>query len=110
MLIPLDEIDAEGQTYRIIRPDHGNREFVPFHLGIEPYTSLIIRMPQGFERYEQYSVFRRGTVALTQSCCIERKRSRGPQKSGLEQINACPTIHLAFDELQPGVLSLGLAV
>jgi hypothetical protein len=54
VLIPLSEISPEGQTYRIIRPDHGNREYVPFHLGIEPYLSDIIRMSPGFERYEQY--------------------------------------------------------
>jgi hypothetical protein len=56
VLIPLSEIDPEGQTYRIIRPDQDDREFVPFHLGIEPYTSEIIRMPPGFERYERFLV------------------------------------------------------
>jgi len=54
VLIPLSEIDPEGQSYRIIRPDHGNKEFVPFHLAIEPYVSEIIHMPQGFARYDRY--------------------------------------------------------
>jgi hypothetical protein len=54
VLIPLAEISAEGQTYRVVRPDRGNREYVPFHLGIEPYTSQIIHMPPGFVRYEAY--------------------------------------------------------
>lgn len=54
VLIPLSEIDPDGQNYRVIRPDHGNREFVPFHLGIKPYVSDIIRMPPGFERYERF--------------------------------------------------------
>jgi hypothetical protein len=63
-LIPLSEIDPEGQTYRIIRPDHGNREFVPFHLGIEPYVSEIIRMPQGFERYDRYLAHEKAAKAL----------------------------------------------
>jgi hypothetical protein len=35
VLIPLAEISPEGQTYRVIRSDQGNREFVPFHLGSE---------------------------------------------------------------------------
>ena len=64
ILIPLSEIDPEGQNYRVIRPDHGNREFVPFHLGIEPYTSEIIRMPQGFERYERYLAHEKAAKAL----------------------------------------------
>jgi hypothetical protein len=51
ILVPLAEINPEGQTYRIIRD---NREFVPFHLGIEPYISEIVCMPPGFERYEKY--------------------------------------------------------
>jgi hypothetical protein len=50
VLIPLAEINPEGQTYRIIRD---GREFVPFHLGIEPYTSQIVKMPPGFERYDR---------------------------------------------------------
>lgn len=64
VLIPLDEIDPAGQTYRVIRPDHGNREFVPFHLGIEPYTSSIIKMPQGFERYDRYREHEKASKAL----------------------------------------------
>jgi hypothetical protein len=64
VLIPLDEINPEGQTYRIIRPDHGNREFVPFHLGIEPYTSEIIKMQLGFERYERYRAHEKAAKVL----------------------------------------------
>ena len=64
LLIPLSEIDPEGQNYRIIRPDHGNREFVPFHLAIVPYVSEIIRMPQGFERYDRYKVHEKAAKAL----------------------------------------------
>jgi hypothetical protein len=56
VLVPLSEIDPEGQNYRVIRPDHGNCEFVPFHLGIEPYVSEIVCMPPGFERYERFKV------------------------------------------------------
>lgn len=54
VLIALSEINPEGQTYRIIRPDQGNSEYVPFHLGISPYTSEIIGMAAGGERYERY--------------------------------------------------------
>jgi hypothetical protein len=54
VLIPLSEIGDKGQTYRIIRPDQGNREFVPFHLGIAPYVTEIIHMPPGGVRYERY--------------------------------------------------------
>lgn len=64
VLVPLSEINPEGQTYRIIRPDHGNREFIPFHLGIEPYTSSIIRMPQGFDRYDRYLAHEMASKAL----------------------------------------------
>jgi hypothetical protein len=64
VLIPLSEIDPEGQNYRIIRPDHGNREFVPFHLGIEPYTSSIIHMTPGFERYERYVAHEKAAKVL----------------------------------------------
>lgn len=59
VLIPLSEINPAGQTYRIIRPDQGNREYVPFHLGIEPYVSSIVHMPAGFERYERFQVHER---------------------------------------------------
>lgn len=54
VLVPLSDIDPEGQNYRVIRPDQNNRAFVPFHLGIEPYTTEIIKMPPGFERYDLY--------------------------------------------------------
>lgn len=54
ILIPLSEIDREGQNYRVIQSADGNREYVPFPLGIAPYTSEIINMPQGFERYDRY--------------------------------------------------------
>jgi hypothetical protein len=64
VLIPLSEIDPAGQTYRIIRPDHGNREYVPFHMGIEPYVSEVIRMPQGFERYDRYIVHEKAAKVL----------------------------------------------
>ena len=64
VLIPLDEIDPAGQTYRVIRSDLGNREFVPFHLGIEPYVSEINRMPQGFERYDRYLAHEKAAKAL----------------------------------------------
>jgi hypothetical protein len=63
VLIPLSEISAVGQSYRIIRPDHGNREYVPFHLGIEPYTSEIVKMPPGFERYERYKAHEKASKA-----------------------------------------------
>jgi hypothetical protein len=60
VLIPLAEINPEGQTYRIIRD---NREYVPFHLGIEPYISEIVRMPQGFERYDRYKAHEKASKA-----------------------------------------------
>jgi hypothetical protein len=63
VFIPLSEIDAEGQTYRIIRPDQNNREFVPFPLGIEPYTTEIIRMAPGGERYERYQTHENASKA-----------------------------------------------
>jgi hypothetical protein len=60
VLIPLAEINPGGQTYRIIRD---NREYVPFHLGIEPYTSEIIKIPPGFERYERYKAHEKAAKA-----------------------------------------------
>lgn len=32
----------------------GNRQYVLFAVGIEPYTSEIVKMPQGWERYERW--------------------------------------------------------
>jgi hypothetical protein len=63
VLIPLSEIEAKGQNYRIIRPEHDNRAYVPFELGIEPYTSEIIEMPQGFERYARYLAHEKASKA-----------------------------------------------
>jgi hypothetical protein len=60
VLIPLSEISAVGQNYRILRD---GREFVPFHLGIEPYTSSIIKMPPGFERYDAYKAHEKASKA-----------------------------------------------
>lgn len=51
ILIPLEDINPEGQNYRVI---HRNRPHVLFVDGIEPYTSEIIRMPPGFERYDRF--------------------------------------------------------
>jgi hypothetical protein len=64
VLIPLSEIDPEGQNYRIIRPEHGNREYVPFHLGIDPYVSEIMKMQPGFERYERYQAHEKAAKVL----------------------------------------------
>lgn len=30
----------------------GNRQYVPFAVGIEPYTSEIVKIPQGWEHYD----------------------------------------------------------
>ena len=59
-LIPLEDINPQGQTYQVIR---GNqyRPYVLFVDGIEPYTSEIIKMPQGFERYDWFRQHERDT-------------------------------------------------
>lgn len=54
VLIPLSDIDPEGQNYQIVRSSERNRKYVPFYYGIAPYTSEIIRMPQGFDRYDVF--------------------------------------------------------
>ena len=54
MLIPLSEIDSDGQTYRIIMSSERNREYVLFEQGIEPYVGSIVKMQQGWDRYERY--------------------------------------------------------
>jgi hypothetical protein len=56
VLIPLSDINPEGQTYRIIRSSERNREYVLFVNGIEPQISRINRMPQGFDRYEVFKL------------------------------------------------------
>jgi hypothetical protein len=63
VLIPLSEINPEGQTYRIIRPEQDNREYVPFNLGIETYVSSIINMPPGAERYDRFQAHERAARA-----------------------------------------------
>jgi hypothetical protein len=60
VLIPLAEINPDSQTYRIVRD---GREYVPFHLGIEPYLSSIIKMPPGFERYDAYNAHEKASKA-----------------------------------------------
>jgi hypothetical protein len=64
ILIPLSEISDYGQTYRVLRPDHDNREFVPFELGIEPYISDINLMEQGFARYDRWLAHERASKPL----------------------------------------------
>jgi hypothetical protein len=55
VLIPLSEIDPEGQTYHVIRPTENNKPYVPFVVGIEPYTTEIMAMDQGFDRYHAFN-------------------------------------------------------
>jgi hypothetical protein len=45
----------------VIRGGHHNRRYVLFVDGIEPYTSEIINLPQGFERYDRFRQHERDT-------------------------------------------------
>jgi hypothetical protein len=56
VLVPLSDIDPEGQTYQVVRSSEGNKPYVLFVTGIEPYTTEIIKMPQGFDRYDVFKV------------------------------------------------------
>jgi hypothetical protein len=80
VLIPLSEINAQGQTYRIIRPDQGNKEYVPFNLGIEPYVSQIIHMPPGEDHRKSmhlYIYVRRYCYSYRQNPTVSINRERG---------------------------------
>jgi hypothetical protein len=61
ILIPLDDINPEGQNYQVIRGSKLNRCYLLFVDGIEPYTSDIMKMPQGFERYDRFRQHERET-------------------------------------------------
>ena len=54
VLIPLADIDPEGQTYRVIRNTEFDKPFVLFVDGIEPYTTVIKRMPVGWDRWDAF--------------------------------------------------------
>ena len=56
VLIPLSDIDPEGHTYQVIRSTENDRPYVPFVIGIEPYTTEIMSMQQGADRYHAYNI------------------------------------------------------
>ena len=41
----------------------GNRQYVPFAVGIEPYTSAIAKIPQGWEHYECWLAYEKEAKA-----------------------------------------------
>ena len=81
ILIPLEDINPQGQTYQVIR---GNqyRPYVLFVDGIEPYTSEIIKMPQGFERYDRFRQHERDTKSPATALMAGRRHWRMAGRTG----------------------------
>jgi hypothetical protein len=75
----------------------GERENTEFSF-TETHLSLRFRL----------DVNRHAKLALTQFWC--RFGSWRTDQSGLQQVDLSASVHLAFDELEPGDLAFGLAV
>jgi hypothetical protein len=107
VLIPLADIDPEGQNYQVIRGTEFDNPYVLFVTGIEPYTTVIKYMPVGFDRWDAYkaheSIARAKAADLLRTAFPESNINR--ESSIVWDDQSLPTCEVVLRITPAGVLA-----